>query len=140
MSALPVPTANPTLVTIACELLTIVAMRDLCSLIWCAVVGLFRSRVALQAEILVLRHQLNVLRRKSPRRVALGNIDRVVLIGLYRLAPQGAGGTENHRSGNGDPLASRWFSSLLALQITSSRRSAKDISGHSPARSGDEPR
>ena len=62
--------------------LTIVAMRDLCSLIWCAVVGLFRSRVALQAEILVLRHQLNVLRRKSPRRVALGNIDRAVLIGL----------------------------------------------------------
>jgi hypothetical protein len=57
-------------------------------LIWCAVVGLFRSRVALQAEILVLRHQLNVLRRKSPRRVALGNIDRVVLIGLYRLAPK----------------------------------------------------
>jgi hypothetical protein len=52
------------------------------------VVGLFRSRVALQAEILVLRHQLNVLRRKSPRRVALGNIDRVVLIGLYRLAPK----------------------------------------------------
>jgi hypothetical protein len=60
-----VPTANPTLVTIACESLTIVAMRDLCSLIWWAVVGLFRSRVALQAEILVLRHQLNVLRRKS---------------------------------------------------------------------------
>ena len=63
-------------------------MRDLCSLIWCAVVGLVRSRVALQAEILVLRHQLNVLRRKSPKRMALGNIDRVVLIGLYRLAPK----------------------------------------------------
>ena len=63
-------------------------MRDLWSLIWCAVVGLVRSRVALQAEILVLRHQLNVLRRKSPKRMALGNIDRVVLIGLYRLAPK----------------------------------------------------
>ena len=63
-------------------------MRDLCSLIWWAVVGLVRSRVALQAEILVLRHQLNVLRRKSPKRMALGNIDRVVLIGLYRLAPK----------------------------------------------------
>ena len=49
---------------------------------------LVRSRVALQAEILVLRHQLNVLRRKSPKRMALGNIDRVVLIGLYRLAPK----------------------------------------------------
>ena len=56
-------------------------MRDLCCLIWCAVVGLVRSRVALQAEILVLRHQLNVLRRKSPKRMALGNIDRVVLTG-----------------------------------------------------------
>ena len=63
-------------------------MRDLCSLICCAVVGLVRSRVALQAEILVLRHQLNVLRRKSPKRMALGNIDRVVLIGVYRLAPK----------------------------------------------------
>jgi transposase InsO family protein len=63
-------------------------MRDLCSLIWCAVVGLVRSRMALQAEILVLRHQLNVLRRKSPKRMALGNIDRVVLVGLYRLAPK----------------------------------------------------
>ncbi len=50
-------------------------------------VGLFRSRVVLQAEILVLRHQLNVLRRKSAKRVALGSIDRMVLIGLYRLAP-----------------------------------------------------
>jgi transposase InsO family protein len=63
-------------------------MRDLCSLIWCAVVGLVRSRMALQAEILVMRHQLNVLRRKSPKRMALGNIDRVVLVGLYRLAPK----------------------------------------------------
>ena len=40
-------------------------MSDLCRLIWCALIGLFRSRAALEAEILVLRHQLNVLRRKS---------------------------------------------------------------------------
>jgi Integrase core domain len=62
-------------------------MDDLCRLIWCAVVGLFRSRAALQAEILVLRHQLNVLRRRSPKRVAFGNLDRLVFTGLYRLAP-----------------------------------------------------
>jgi len=30
-------------------------------------VELVRSRAALQAEILILRHQLNVLRRKSPK-------------------------------------------------------------------------
>src|SRR6266513_1457642 len=62
-------------------------MSDLCRLIWCALIGLFGSRAALEAEILVLRHQLNVLRRKSPKRVALRSIDRLLLVGLYRLAP-----------------------------------------------------
>jgi hypothetical protein len=38
-------------------------MTDVCSLIWLALIGLFRSRASLQAEILTLRHQLNVLRR-----------------------------------------------------------------------------
>src|SRR3954447_23302895 len=62
-------------------------MSDLCRLIWCALIGLFRSRAALEAEILVLRHQLNVLRRKSPKRLAFGNIDRLVFAALYRVAP-----------------------------------------------------
>ena len=62
-------------------------MGDLCSLVWCAVVGLFRLRAGLQAEILVLRHQLNVLRRKSPKRTAFSNLDRLVFTGLYHLAP-----------------------------------------------------
>jgi hypothetical protein len=62
-------------------------MSDLCRLIWCALIGLFRSRAALEAEILVLRHQLNVLRRKSPKRVAFSKVERLVFVGLYRLAP-----------------------------------------------------
>src|ERR1700716_1484081 len=61
-------------------------MSDLCRLIWCALIGMFRSRAALEAEILVLRHQLNVLRRKSPKRLAFGNVDRLVFAGLYRVA------------------------------------------------------
>ena len=63
-------------------------MGDLCRLIWGAIAGLFRSRVALQAEILVLRHQLNVLHRKSRKHVAPSNIDRLVFVGLYRVAPK----------------------------------------------------
>jgi hypothetical protein len=42
-------------------------MGDLLKLIWCFVIGLFQSRDALEAEIVALRHQLNVLRRKAPR-------------------------------------------------------------------------
>jgi hypothetical protein len=48
---------------------------------------MFRSRAALEAEILVLRHQLNVLRRSCPKRATLTSIDRLLLVGLYRLAP-----------------------------------------------------
>jgi hypothetical protein len=63
------------------------AMIDLSKLIWCAVAGLFRSRAALEAEILVLRHQLNVFRRKSPGRLAFSSIDRLVFADMYTLAP-----------------------------------------------------
>jgi hypothetical protein len=62
-------------------------MRDVCSLIWLALIGLFRSRASLHVEILTLRHQLNVLRRKSPQRLTFSSIDRLVFTGLYRLAP-----------------------------------------------------
>jgi hypothetical protein len=51
------------------------------------VIGLFRSRASLQAEILKLRHQPNVLRRKSPQRLSFTSIERLVFAGLYRLAP-----------------------------------------------------
>src|SRR5680860_828234 len=62
-------------------------MRDICSLLWCALGGLFRSRTSLEAEILLLRHQLNVLRRKSPQRMAFTDGDRLVFARLYHLAP-----------------------------------------------------
>jgi len=62
-------------------------MGELFGFIWCAIAGLFRSRAALQADILVLRQQLNILRRRSPKRVLLGKVDRLVFCGLYRLSP-----------------------------------------------------
>jgi hypothetical protein len=63
-------------------------MGNLFRLIWCIVAGLFRSRIALQTEILVLRQQLIVLQRKSPKRLAFSNIDRLVLVSLYRISPK----------------------------------------------------
>src|SRR6266436_7067171 len=52
-----------------------------------ALIGWFRSRASLQAEILTPRHPLNVLGRKSPQRLTFISIDRLVFAGLYRLAP-----------------------------------------------------
>ena|SRR6266849_4614796 len=62
-------------------------MRDLCRLIWSAVVGLVRSRAALEAENLVLRQQINVLRRTAPKRFSFRSIDRLIFVGLYRWFP-----------------------------------------------------
>ena len=62
-------------------------MLEFCRLIWCGLIGFFRSRASLEVEILVLRHQLNVLRRKSPKRPTFCRIDRLMFAGLYRLAP-----------------------------------------------------
>jgi hypothetical protein len=63
-------------------------MPEVCSLIWLALVGAFRSRVSLEAENTILRHQLNVLRRKSPKRPTFGMLDRLIFAGLYRSAPK----------------------------------------------------
>src|SRR5206468_3098523 len=61
-------------------------MGDLFKLIWWLVTGFSRSRASLEAEILTLRHQLNVLHRKAPKRL-FSNFDRLVFASLYRLAP-----------------------------------------------------
>jgi hypothetical protein len=63
-------------------------MADILKLIWWAVIGLFRSRASLEAEVLALRQQLNVLRRKSPKRLAFSHVDRLIFAGLYQIAPR----------------------------------------------------
>src|SRR5260370_1922059 len=63
-------------------------MRKVCSLIWLALVGAFRSRASLEAENMILRHQLNVLQRKSSKRPTFGMLDRLIFAGLSPLAPK----------------------------------------------------
>jgi hypothetical protein len=48
----------------------------------------FKSRRRLEAEILVLRHQLNVLQQRAPRRLYLRWADRALRIWLYRRCPR----------------------------------------------------
>ena len=46
-----------------------------------------KSQASVEAENLVLRQQVIVLSRKSPTRVRLRNIDRLIFVCLYRMFP-----------------------------------------------------
>ena len=59
-------------------------MKDLLNLILGVLASLFKSRAKLEAEILVLRQQINVLRRRAPKRPHLNNTDRFLFVWLYR--------------------------------------------------------
>jgi hypothetical protein len=62
-------------------------MREAFSLVWWVLVLLFRSRASLEAEILILRHQLNIQRRHLPKRLSFNAMDRMIFVGLHRLVP-----------------------------------------------------
>jgi transposase InsO family protein len=62
-------------------------MWDACKLIGLLLIGLFRSRAALEAEILVLRQQIIVLRRTAPKRLRFNALDRLILVGLSQMFP-----------------------------------------------------
>jgi hypothetical protein len=47
----------------------------------------FKTQARLEAEISVLRHQLNVLHRQVPSKPRLTIADRLIFVWLYRLFP-----------------------------------------------------
>ena len=77
----------------------------------------FARRTGLEAENLLLRQQLIVLRRKHPGRVRLPNLDRLALPTV-----SGTVGRHPHRAaGDSAALASSWFPGLLALAFAQPR-------------------
>ena len=48
----------------------------------------FRSRAALEVEVVALRHQLAVLRRQQPGHPRLTSLDRLLWVWLYRVWPR----------------------------------------------------
>ena len=62
-------------------------MKDLLKLILGVLASLFKSRAKLEAEILILRQQINVLRRRAPKRPHLNNTDRFLFVWLYHWFP-----------------------------------------------------
>jgi hypothetical protein len=62
-------------------------MKDLFRLILGVMASLFKSRAELEAEILILRQLINVLRRRTPKRPNLNNSDRFLFVWLYHWFP-----------------------------------------------------
>jgi hypothetical protein len=63
-------------------------MFDLCRIIFSIFVDLLRPRAAVEAEILVLRQQIIVLRRGRPSRSSFLTVDKVVLSWVCQLFPK----------------------------------------------------
>jgi hypothetical protein len=63
-------------------------MSGLLKLILSVLASFFRLRARLEAENLVLRQQINVLRRRTPKRPHLNNTDRSCLFGSIAGFPQ----------------------------------------------------
>src|SRR6202162_3894201 len=62
-------------------------MTDLFKLILGILASRFKARATLKAENLVLRQQVNVLRRRTPKRPHLNKTDRFLFVWLYRWFP-----------------------------------------------------
>src|SRR6202171_5722172 len=62
-------------------------MTDLLKLLLGILASLFRARAEVEAENLVLRQQINVLRRRMPKRPHLNNADRFLFVWLYHWFP-----------------------------------------------------
>jgi hypothetical protein len=85
-----------------------------------------KSRASLEAENLVLRKQVIVLSRKSWSRVRLRNIDRLILVWLYRFFPSILNAIVIVKARDGNPLAPARLPSLLALEVSPARRTSED--------------
>jgi hypothetical protein len=86
----------------------------------------FTRRARLEAENLLLRQQVIVLRRRHPKRVPLWNIDRLLMVWLYRLYPSLLDAIIIVQPETVIRWHRRGFTRLLALEVPPPRRPSKD--------------
>jgi hypothetical protein len=82
------------------------------------IADLFRARGRLEAENLLLRHQLNLALRQASSRPRLRGSDRALLVWVVRLWPSLLDAVQVVSARNNSSLASRWISKLLAVEIS----------------------
>jgi putative transposase len=67
------------------EIMVATTMSSLFVALFALLASSFRTRAALQAEILALRHQLAVFQKNAPRRLRIHRCDRLLWVLLYRF-------------------------------------------------------
>jgi hypothetical protein len=115
-------------------------MTDLLKLFFGILASFFRSRAAVEAENLVLRQQINVLRRRMPKPPDLNNVDRFLFVWLYHWFPSVLGAVAIVRPGNNHSLAPCWVSGVLALAIAQPCWKTEGLDRAAHAHWRDEPR
>ena len=100
-------------------------MLDLCRIIFGIVVDLFRPRAALEAEILVLRQQITVLRRGRPSRLSFLTVDKVVLGWVCHLFPKAFRRAHRRSARDPGPMAPCRLPIVLALEVQASSRPSR---------------
>ena len=85
----------------------------------------FRSQARLEAEIVFLRHQLNLLRRRLPAKPRLTPADRLLFVWLYRLVPSVPERCHHHPARHDRAMAPSGVPILLALEVAFTRRQAQ---------------
>src|SRR5260221_14148225 len=92
------------------------------------IVDLFKSRRRLEAENLLLRHQLSIALRGAPPRLRLRGSDRALLVWMIRLWPSLLDAVQVVSTGDDSEVAPRGLQGVLALEVPESGRAAKDRS------------
>src|SRR3981189_3110098 len=97
-------------------------MIELLSLVTHIVVSPFKTRARLEAEIILLRHQVNVLRRRLPPKPKL-TVARAFAFRLALSAVSVGVSRDSHcPAGDDHPVASDRLPTVLALEVALSWR------------------
>src|SRR5262245_6272525 len=107
-------------------------MSDLITLIFALIVDLFRSRAALEAEVIALRQQILVLRRGRLARLPFLVTDRLVLGWLCWLFPHARDALAVVRPENRSALAPSGLPIVLALEVETATGSSRHVCGDPP--------
>jgi hypothetical protein len=134
---LPAPTVNSIRLAHNRESGDASSMGDMLKLIWWAVIGLLRSMASLEAEILTLRHQLNIAAKKTADTTRLQQFRSTGFCWPQLDCAARCECLGDRRAG--DPLASCWFSFVLTMEVATSRWQTEGAARNSPTDPRHEP-